>query len=348
MGQTVQTVLGPVALENLGITLMHEHLLLDASPWHHPPKEASRMALRDAPISIEIIGELRMDPFVNLHNTKMHDLELAVAETGQFADLGGRTIVDPTCRGIGRDPRALQAISRRTGLQVIMGSGYYLEPAHPPVVKQMSVQDICEEIIQDLDEGVEGVRAGFIGEIGVGAGFTPEEEKSLRGAARAQARTGAMLMVHLPGWKRHAHRVLDVVGEEGGNLHQTVLCHMNPSWRDLEYQTGLAERGAFLEYDMISMDFYYADQQAQCPSDEDNATAIKTLVDAGHINQLLLSQDVFLNMMLTRYGGFGYGYILRHFVPRLYRHGLSREQVRVLLEQNPQRAFAAPEWVPGP
>jgi len=205
----------------------------------------------------------------------------------------------------------------------------------------MSAQDICEEIMRDLQEGVDGtgVQSGFIGEIGVGARFTAEEEKSLRGAARAQAKTGALLMVHLPAWERHAHRVLDVVGEEGGNLRQTVLCHMNPSWRDLEYQTSLADRGAFLEYDMISMDFFYADQQAQCPSDEDNANAIKTLVDAGYLKYLLLSHDVFLNMMLTKYGGFGYGYILRHFVPRLYRHGLCPAQVRVLLEENPKRAF---------
>jgi phosphotriesterase-related protein len=114
---------------------------------------------------------------------------------------------------------------------------------------------------------------------------------------------------------------------------------MGPSWRDLAYQTSLAERGAFIEYDMIGMDYWYADQQVQCPSDDENAAAIKGLIDRGFLARILLSQDVFLKMMLTRYGGFGYAYVLKHFLPRLKRHGVSDEAVRVLMIDNPKRVF---------
>jgi phosphotriesterase-related protein len=341
MSNNVQTVLGAISTTEMGVTLMHEHLLMNFASWHHPPTTASRMILRDAPVSISIVGELRMDPFVNLDNMQQHDIELSVREVRQFADLGGQTILDPTNRGIGRDPQALSAISRRTGLNVVMGSGYYLEVSHPPIVRQMRAEDIAAEIERDLTEGVDGsgIRAGFIGEIGISAQFTPEEEKVLRGAARAQTRCGVPLMVHLPGWERLAHRVLDVVAEEGGFLPQVILCHMNPSLRDFDYQTGLAERGAYLEYDMISMDFYYADQDAQCPSDEENAAAILRLLTAGFRNKILLSQDVFLKMMLTSYGGFGYGYILRHFVPRLRRLGVKEEDIKIMLIANPRQVF---------
>lgn len=301
------------------------------------------MILRDAPVSMSILGELRMDPFVNLDNMQQHDIDLSVREVQQFADLGGQTVLDPTNRGIGRDPHALLAISRRTGLNVIMGSGYYLEVSHPPTVKRMQAEDIAAEIQRDLTEGVDetGLRAGFIGEIGISARFTAEEEKVLRGAARAQKRCMVPLMVHLPGWERLAHRVLDVVAEEGVLLQQVILCHMNPSWRDADYQTSLAARGAYLEYDMISMDFYYADQNAQCPSDEDNADAIHRLLTSGFGDRILLSQDVFLKMMLTSYGGFGYAYILRHFVPRLRRLGIKEEDIRMMLIANPRRVFEA-------
>src|SRR5690242_875065 len=105
-------------------------------------------------------------------------------------------------------------------------------------------------------------------------------------------------MVHLPGWFRVGHRVLDIVAEEGADLRHTVLCHMNPSGGEVEYQVALAERGAFLEYDMIGMDFWYADQGVQCPSDEDNAAAIMRLIARGCLERVLLSQDVFLKMML--------------------------------------------------
>ena len=94
----------------------------------------ARLISATEPVSIEILGELRMDPFVNLHNCALDDEALAIAELKPVAALGGRTVVDPTCRGIGRDPLALQRISRATGLNIVMGGGFYLESSHPPEV----------------------------------------------------------------------------------------------------------------------------------------------------------------------------------------------------------------------
>ena len=91
---------------------------------------------------------------------------------------------------------------------------------------------------------------------------------------------------------------------------------------------------------MIGMDFWYADQGVQCPSDEENARAIKRLLDAGFADRVLLSQDVFLKMMLTRYGGFGYAYLQKHFFARLKRHGLGEGDLNTLMVDNPRRVFA--------
>lgn len=337
----VMTVLGPIPASDLGITLPHEHILNDCRCWWHKPLEPERQHLATSPVHAGILGELRMDPFVNIDNCALDDEPLAVAELLAFRHAGGRTVVDPTCRGIGRNPKALTRIAEATGLQIVMGAGYYLETSHPPEMRGLSADAIADEIVAEALDGVDGVRIGLIGEIGVSAEFTPAEAKSLRGAARAQARTGLPLMVHLPGWFRHGRRVLDLVEAEGGNLGHTVLCHMNPSCADPAYQEACAERGAFIEYDMIGMDFFYADQQAQCPSDEETAAAIARLVRRGFGHRLLLSQDVFLKMMLTRYGGFGYAHVLRHFVPRLRRHGLDEPAIRRLLIDNPRALFAA-------
>ena len=335
-----QTVLGPVPVDELGITLMHEHLLVDASPWFREPEEASKRAIAHGPVRMEVLGDLRNDPFLSIDNCRLLDEEAAIEETSRFQQAGGRTVVDPTCRGIGRDPKALQRISRATGLHVVMGAGYYLEPSHPGYVAGMSVEAVAEEAERDVTEGLDGVKAGIIGEIGISKDFTPEEEKVLRGAARAQGRTGVPLEVHLPGWERHGLRVLDTVAEEGGHLDRTVLCHMNPSGEDLEYQAAAAQRGAWLEYDMIGMDFYYADQEAQSPSDEENARAIRRLRDADLLDHVLLSQDVFIKIQLVRYGGTGYAHILDHFVPRLGRHGFTVEEIEQLLVDNPKNVFA--------
>ena len=335
----VMTVKGLVPAAQLGITLPHEHILNDCRCWWNPPKEPERKYLADGPVNMGIIGELRMDPFVNLHNCALDDERLAIRELMQFVAEGGRSVIDPTCRGIGRNPQALVRISEDTGLNIIMGAGYYLQSSHPPEVRSMSIDAIADEIVGEALDGIDGVKIGLIGEIGVSGDFTPDEEKSLRGAARAQQRTQLPLMVHLPAWYRHAHRVLDIVAEEGGNLRHTILCHMNPSGKDVDYQTSLAARGAFIEYDMLGMDYWYADQQVQCPSEEDNARAIAGLVKAGFGDRLLLSQDVFLKMMLTYYGGFGYAYVLRHFVPRLRRHGVGEDSIRAMLVGNPRSIF---------
>lgn len=337
----IMTVRGPIAADQLGVTLMHEHILNDCRCWWHAPTTPERQYLAEGFVCMEILGELRQDPFVNRHNITLDDEPLAILELKDFAAAGGNTIVEPTCQGIGRNPLALRRISEATGLNIVMGAGYYLASSHPEKVTGLTVRAIADEIVHEALHGVDGtdVRIGLIGEIGVSADFTAEEEKSLRGAAQAQVRTGLPLMVHLPGWLRLGHRVLDIVADEGADLNHTVLCHMNPSHADIAYQSELADRRAFIEYDMIGMDFFYADQQVQCPSDEDAARSIVTLVEGGYLDRILLSHDVFLKMMLTRYGGNGYAYILRHFLPRLKRHGLDGATLQTLLRDNPRSVF---------
>ncbi len=350
---TAMTVKGAIHVAELGNTLMHEHILNDCSCWWNPPTEPERQYLADARVNIEILSELRQDPFVCKHNVALDDEELAIVELQAFRQAGGNTVVDPTCRGIGRNPEALVRISNHTGLNIVMGSGYYLQDSHPAELRTLSVQAIADQIIEEAIDGIrikeayglDRVRIGLIGEIGVSSDFTPDERKSLQGAARAQVQTGLPLMVHLPAWFRLGNEVLDIAESEGVDPSRVVLCHMNPSHDDSEYQLGLANRGAFIEYDMLGMDYFYADQQVQCPSDDEAARGIVHLADHGLLDRVLLSHDVFLKMMLTRYGGNGYAYVQKHFLPRLKRHGLDDTALHTLTHQNPQRVFA-PDFQP--
>lgn len=335
----VQTVLGPVASGTLGNTLMHEHLLLDARHGFVEPREASQIALAHSPVRPEILCHLRQHPYGNLDNCGLLDEQAATEEVALFHAVGGQTVVDPTCRGMGRDPLALVRIARRTGLNIVMGTGFYLHRSHPPEFAEMSGDAVTDLIVCDVEVGVDdtGIRAGVIGEIGVGPDFTDAEQKSLRAAARAQARTGVALTIHMPGWERLGHRVLDMVEQEGADLTRTILDHMNPSWDDVEYQISLAERGACLEYDMIGLDYYFANELSQSPSDPENARAIARLIDKGLGDRLLLSHDVFLKMMLTRHGGNGYAYIPQHFLPRLRREGVTQAAIDQMMIHTPAR-----------
>ncbi|TFV71051.1 phosphotriesterase [Blastococcus sp. CT_GayMR19] len=338
---TVQTVRGPVAADDLGITLTHEHLLNDVSSWWQrsgshglDPDEFA-----DAPVSEALLWDLRQDPFGNRANLALDDIDVACAELGRFAALGGRTVVEATGWGIGRDLAGLRRISERTGVHVVAGTGFYLEASHPVDVVALGPDGVTDRILADVRDGEDGVRPGIIGEIGVSAEFSAAEQVSLRGALAAQVECGLPIQIHLPGWFRLAGTVLDLAESVGADLSKLVLCHMGPSGEDRDYQRAAMDRGAWVQYDMLGMEVYYADQGVQCPSDEQNAAHLAHLVERGYGGRLLLSQDVFVKSLLRRHGGPGYAHILQYFAPRLRRHGVHEEQVLSLMTDNPRRLF---------
>lgn len=336
----VRTVTGEIDSAQLGPTLFHEHLILNnESAWRQPALEdAEGWGIAHMPIEMQFLGRLRNDPYVSIDNTKLDSADRAIFEVAPFAAAGGRTIVEVTPAASGRDPFALRMIADSSGLNIVMGCGFYLERTHPAGLAEMPLDDIADLIVRDIEEGVDGIHAGVIGEIGVGLHFTPAEEHVLRASARAQRRSGVPLAVHLPGWQRYGHRVLDIVEEEGGNLDATVLCHMNPSMTEPQYQRSLADRGAWVEYDMIGMEFGYPGE-GQSPSDEENAAAIASLLADGYGGRLLLSHDIFVKTLLRSYGGFGYAHLLTGFAERLERHGVSRDTLMEILTANPKAVF---------
>ena len=339
----IQSVTGPIESSQLGVCLSHEHILNDITSWWHPPHENAPGSanLADAEVCLANLWSLRHDPFASRDNCRLDDLEIAVDEVNRFAALGGNTILEATSQSIGRDPLGLRQVSERTGVNIVMGTGLYLDSSQPPEVDKWAITEIVDAILTDVANGEDGIRPGFIGEIGVGSDFTPRERRSLIAASIAQRESGLPMQVHMPGWSRLGDQVIEVIEENGANLGAVVLCHSNPSGDDLAYQEALLARGVWLQYDMIGMDFFFADQQVQCPSDEDNARNIVRLIERGWADRLLLSSDVFLKNLLRANGGPGYGHILEFFIPRLERHGLANADAMKLLTENVPRLFQA-------
>jgi phosphotriesterase-related protein len=340
----VQTVTGPIESAEMGLTLTHEHLFNIVTPWWHPPYDDSARSkeLVDEKVSITNVWELRHDPFLNKDNCALDDIESAIVEVKRFAAQGGRTILEACAdQGNGRDPEGLARISRESGLNVVMGSGIFLDPVHGPEHLDGTVREIADRIVRDLTVGAQGtnIRAGFIGEIFVGQPFTNRERNSLAGACLAQRETGVPIQIHMPGWYRLGDEVLDFVAAQGVPMQSVVLCHSNPSGDDYEYQTRLLKRGIYLQYDMIGMQVFYADQQAACTSDEDDARNIARLVGAGFGDHVLMSQDIFMKILLRANGGPGYGHIVEFFLPRLARHGVPLQQGIAMMTDNPRRLF---------
>lgn len=338
----VQTVLGVVDPSALGYTQTHEHLLCDVG--RKPPHELAAGERRAyyEPIRLDNYHRIRRSN-TNLYDRRLLNEADAIEEVERYKALGGGTIVDATSIGIGRDPGGLARISRATDVHVIMGSGYYVGELHPPEVEQLSEEQLAENIVGDIVDGVDGtgIKAGLIGEIGMTWPVQENEPMVLRAAARAQSMTGAPLMIH-PGRVESAPlEHVRVVEEAGGNSERTIICHVERTLFDLRSMIELARTGCYVEFDLFGQEFgYYAFAAIDMPNDATRVDYLIGLIEAGYRDRLLVSQDIYRKTALTKYGGEGYGHILENVVPLMQRKGMTQDDIDVIMLHNPARILA--------
>ena len=331
-------------MDSLGVTLPHEHLLCDLTPFLRSPEHADERAFAEAPITIDMIGRLRYYPYSNRANLSLTDEAAAIEEVMRYKRAGGSAIVDATSGGIGRNPTGLARIARATGLHVVMGSAYYVASVHPPGLAEGGEPRITEEIAGEIENGAgsTGIRPGIIGEVGLSWPPHPQEYMVLRAAAGAHRLTGAPLVIH-PG--RHPDAPLDamrVAERAGADPTHTIMCHLCRTIHAWEPLAELARTGCFLEYDLFGQEtsYYQSNPALDMVSDAQRIQWVRRLVDAGYRDRVLLSDDVANKYQLVRYGGHGYEHILVNIVPRLRRRGFSEADVRVFLIDNPADALA--------
>ena len=334
----VQTVVGTVAPETLGPTMTHEHLLIDMSFMFEMPDEASQRFMATQPITLQNLGWIRHNWTTNKDNLTLLNEKTAVEEARLYHMAGGGTLVDATTIGIARDPLALSRISRATGLNIVMGAGYYVDAVHPEDVSAKTDADIAQQITEEITNGVgeTRVKAGIIGEIGCTWPLTDNERKVLRGAARAQKETGAPLLIH-PGRNEDAPReILDILAESGADLGRTIMGHLDRTVFDFDKLLDLAESGCYLEYDLFGMETsHYPLADIDLPSDAQRINILGRLIEAGHRDQLVIAQDICTKHRLVKYGGHGYAHIIENIAPRMRGRGFSQEDVDAILVENP-------------
>lgn len=337
----VQTVLGLIDPEDLGVTLPHEHLVCDGSCWFVEPREATEKAMVHHPVTLDILWWLHYHLFQNADDLLLLDEEQAIEEAMRFKLAGGNSIVEMSNIGLGRDPAALVRISRATGLNVIMGSGYYLAVSHGPEMETKPEEEITDEIVRDIMVGVgdSGIRSGMIGEIGCSWPLADNERKSLRAAARAQQLTGAPLNVHPGQSEEAAMEIIKILDAAGADLTRTTIDHIDRAVRDPENRIKLAATGCYLEYDLFGREGYYPihHRVIDLPNDAQRINEIMELIAKGHLNQILISQDIWNKTQRCAYGGWGYAHILRDTVPVMRVKGMTEQQIHAIMVDNPKR-----------
>jgi len=349
----ILTVRGPIDPALAGQTLMHEHIFIHFKTPATAAGEFDQMTAEQRALSQAALArapgdwvDQGRDPdwakgFPPGWNT-LDDFDTQLAEIQEFRKTGGGTIVDVSNFGLSRDPQRLERIAAASGLNVVMGAGWYQKMFHPRDMSVRTVEELTDIIVHDITVGAQGtnIRAGIIGEIGIeGRPLTDDEIKSTRASARASVLTGAPLSFHMGGGTpEEKQRILDIVQEEGVDLNHVVMGHNGTG--NVAEMKRITDRGAYIEFDFMGFG-----AQAVTPEATGKlAQSIVNLVNAGLTERILLGHDVCTQMQLQKNGGGGFGYISNALIPALKAKGVSAAAIDTIMVENPRRVltFVAP------
>lgn len=312
----VSTVLGPINTDQLGFTLMHEHVMVSASGLYESYPD--------------LLGEEREARAIN-------SLKVAKAE-------GIDTIVDATTFDLGRNADLLVKVSRESGVNIINVTGWWLDV--PRFLYGVSANQMAKEFIRDIEEGFRGtdIKAGILKCAADFEGVTENLETMARAVSRAHVRTGLPIMVHSYPTGHVARRQIEIFKEEGVDLTRVKIDHSNDT-TDVEYLGWILDQGCYLGLDRYP---------GRLVSPHMRTVTLKNLIDAGYADRLCPSHDcICLAVMkenpdgsmpqeheFARHNVDQYLYIKRHVIPDLLEMGVDQQTITDLFVENPKRFFA--------
>lgn len=338
----VITVTGAIDPEEVGVALVHEHVFVDLHRYHVPAPDPLRAASLAGPVAMRNLGDLRHHPEWSLDNLVLDDEAVATDEVMRWAVAGGRTICDVSSRGIRIDeklPRLAQ-VARATGVNVVVGTGCYIAAHHESFVRTADVEGLAELFTREATIGIgsTGIRAGIIGEVGLGTPPHPDERKVLRAAAEAHRATGAPIVLHHSDGLTYQvpMSALDALAGWGVDPQRVVVAHCGFR-SDVAPLRELVRRGAYVSFDHFGMPGYETELNWQYPQELDYVVRVLELIEDGAVERVLLSHDVCAKTHLRCFGGTGYDH-MHTFVRDLFlRSGLSENDFETMTVANPAR-----------
>ena len=397
-GKTL-TVTGPVDPDTLGYTLMHEHLFTDFFPdfpwpqraadmpdalfrkmqqagWTIPRTPEQREFFARRELTLSMVNDMRRGLRSRTNLVIDQESEVA-AEVAHYRVAGGRTIVDVTPYGLGRDPARLQRFARQRDLSVVAGTGWYRWPFQSAEVQQLSIDELTARLVLDIVRGDERhrVKAGIIGEIGLdsrslnvpGQGIAPisnEEIASRIGAAerRLQAvpveQRDALPLNEI--YDEREIKVLRAAARASRLTGVALTLHAREPW--LGYLSVLREEGVdpgrviighahphFMEQELLlralrsgvvlEADYMLQQYATKAPLGPFDRTldGVAWAIRNGYRDQVLLSLDLCNKLGQQRYGGGGYTTLQDYVFPYLRAHGVTDEDIQHVMIDNPRR-----------
>jgi phosphotriesterase-related protein len=305
----INSVLGKIDANNLGVTLMHEHIT-----WDRCGAESSNK------YSTEEVVNTMLPYLLALKNS------------------GCSTFVDATTFGSGRDLKILMECSKRTGLNILTNIGAWdgsniEEKFIPSVLKGKTIEEIVEIWTGEFLNGIEGtdVKPAYIkialGDTGV---ITEFQEKILRAAARTSVRTKLPIQCHtIPA--NSAVQAVKIIEEENLQLNKFIWVHGDVE-QNSEIIMKLAKKGIWIEFDYLG----------RCKEFSWHLEAIKNLIENNLLHRILLSQDAgafYFGEKNNKESILPYNRIFNEFIPYCINNGISQDVFHKLLIENPKKVL---------
>jgi phosphotriesterase-related protein len=315
----VETVSGQIDVEELGLTLIHEHFFSSdeavSAQWPHV-RERDR------------------------------EFELALESAEAVKSHGVKTVVEPTAMLLGRDVQTSQRLAQESGLQIVACTGIYTYDHLPQFLLNRSEDFIADLFVHDIEQGIgeTDIKAAFIKCAADEPGVNERIEKIHRAAARASLRTDRPIMAHSRPGSNTGPRQVEIFLEEGVAPEKIQIAHTGDT-DELDYIHRLLDQGVWIGMDRYGIDLFL-------PTDRRNATVLE-LLNAGYAERMFLSQDFDIPIangldwyppevieQLQAAGAatdWSMTFLFESVIPMLKEGGMTDEQLDTMMVENPKR-----------
>jgi len=323
----VNTVTGRARPDELGMTLVHEHLLIGYPGW-----------------SMDALAP-RFD--------RASACSRAVDRLQELKGYGVETFVDPCPIDLGRDVEFMAEVAQRAGMRIICSTGAYKEnEGLTYTFGALPVEDIEAIYVKELTEGIggTGIRAGLVKVATGSREITAYERKLLVAGGRAAAKVGCPVLTHTDRASLGLEQIA-LLTEQGVPAHRIMIGHSDGR-DDHDYHRALADRGAYVGFDRFGIE--------SIVSDEQRIASVRKMVGAGYTRSICLSHDAVCGSWLGRpvFAGkivmtaeaialqmpnWEATHLFKRILPRLREGGLTEADVHTILVDNPKRYFQGSE-----
>ena len=310
----VETVNGPVDVEELGLTLIHEHF--------------------------RTIDEAGRFQFPHLYD-EQGEWDAAISSANAVKGHGVRTVVEPSAMFLYRDAAFSKRVADESGLQVVLATGIYTYDHLPQFLLSRDEDAVAAIFVHEIEHGIQGtgIKPAFIKCAADEPGVTPNVEKVHRAAARASLQTGRPIMAHSRPASGTGLEQMRIFREEGVDPAKVQVAHTGDT-DDLDYIERLLDTGCWIGMDRYGIDIYLPTEPRQ--------KTVLTLLEKGHADRMFLSQDYCSTidwfplevqdyLKANEVPNWSMTFLFEEVIPELKERGMTDEQLDQMMVENPKR-----------